>query len=79
MREQLGIERWQLLGGSWGSTLALAYAERHPARVPALILRGIFLLRRAELDWFYQEGCGWIFPEAFEAYRSRSRPTSAAT
>ena len=70
LREELGIERWQLLGGSWGSTLALAYAERHPARVQALILRGVFLMRRSELLWFYQEGCGWVFPEAFEAYRS---------
>ena len=69
LRQHLGIERWQLLGGSWGSTLALAYAETHPERVTALILRGIFLLRRRELDWFYQEGCNWIFPDAFEAYQ----------
>ncbi len=69
LRRHLGIGRWQLFGGSWGSTLSLAYAERHPERVTALILRGIFLVRRAELDWFYQEGCSWIFPEAFEAYQ----------
>lgn len=69
LRRHLGIDRWQLFGGSWGSTLSLAYAERHPERVTALILRGIFLVRRAELDWFYQEGCSWIFPEAFEAYQ----------
>ncbi|MGE5513158.1 MAG: prolyl aminopeptidase [Bacteroidota bacterium] len=70
LREHLGIERWQLMGGSWGSTLSLAYAQRHPERVSELVLRGIFLLRRAELDWFYREGCSWIFPDAFEAYEN---------
>ncbi len=68
LRAHLGIEAWQLCGGSWGSTLSLAYAETHPERVTELVLRGIFLLRKAELDWFYQEGCSWIFPEAFESY-----------
>jgi len=68
LRNHLGIEAWQLCGGSWGSTLSLAYAETHPGRVTSLVLRGIFLLRKAELDWFYQEGCSWIFPEAFERY-----------
>jgi proline iminopeptidase len=68
LRKHLGIERWQLCGGSWGSTLALAYAQTHPTCVTELILRGIFTLRRAELLWFYQEGCNWIFPDAFEAY-----------
>jgi proline iminopeptidase len=68
LREHLGIDRWQVLGGSWGSTLALAYAETHPERVSELILRGIFTLRRAELEWFYQEGCSWLFPDAFEDY-----------
>jgi proline iminopeptidase len=68
LRTHLGIERWQLLGGSWGSTLSLAYAETHPERVTGLILRGIFLLRRRELEWFYQEGCSWIYPDAFEAF-----------
>jgi proline iminopeptidase len=68
LREHLGIARWQLMGGSWGSTLSLAYAQRHPERIIDLILRGIFLLRRAELDWFYQEGCSWLFPDAFDAY-----------
>lgn len=68
IREELGIERWQLLGGSWGSTLSLAYAQTHPQRVSELILRGIFTLRRSELEWFYQEGCSWIYPDAFEAY-----------
>ncbi|HXE04054.1 MAG TPA: prolyl aminopeptidase, partial [Methyloceanibacter sp.] len=68
LREHLNIERWQVFGGSWGSTLALAYAETHPERATELVLRGIFTLRRAELEWFYQEGCSWIFPEAFEDY-----------
>ncbi len=70
LRLRLGIERWQLLGGSWGSTLALAYAETHPGRVSELILRGIFLLRRAELDWFYQQGASWLFPDAFAAFEA---------
>jgi proline iminopeptidase len=68
LRQHLGIERWQLLGGSWGSTLALAYAQQHPDHVTALILRGVFLLRRRELEWFYQEGCSWIYPDAWEAF-----------
>lgn len=69
LREHLEIEHWQLFGGSWGSTLALAYAETHPQRVASLILRGIFLVRRAELEWFYQEGCSWIYPDAFAPYQ----------
>jgi proline iminopeptidase len=68
LRRELGVERWQLLGGSWGSTLSLAYAQTHPERVTELVLRGIFTLRRAELEWFYQEGCSWIYPDAFEDY-----------
>ena len=68
LRERLGIQRWQLFGGSWGSTLSLAYAETHPERVTGIILRGIFLLRKAELDWFYQDGARWIYPDAFEGY-----------
>jgi len=68
LREKFGIERWQVFGGSWGSTLALAYAERHPDRVTELVLRGIFTLRRKELLWFYQEGASWIFPDAWEKY-----------
>lgn len=78
LREALGIARWQLFGGSWGSTLSLAYAETHPERVTGLILRGIFLLRRAELDWFYQEGCSWIFPEAFAAFEAEIAPAERA-
>lgn len=65
LREELGIEAWQVFGGSWGSALALAYAQTHPERVRELILRGIFLLRQAEFDWFYKDGCNWLFPEAF--------------
>lgn len=69
LREHLKITRWQLFGGSWGSTLALAYSQTHPAQVTELILRGIFTLRRWELEWFYQEGAGALFPEAWDAYR----------
>ena len=68
IREHLGIERWQVFGGSWGSTLALAYAETHPERVSELIVRGIFTLRRREIQWFYQEGASSLLPEAFEDY-----------
>jgi len=68
LRTHLGLERWMLFGGSWGSTLSLAYALRHPERVTALVLRGIFLLRRREIDWFYQEGASRIFPDAWEPY-----------
>ncbi|HSH64001.1 prolyl aminopeptidase [Methyloceanibacter sp.] len=68
LREHLGIESWHVFGGSWGSTLALAYAETYPERVTELVLRGIFTLRQSELEWFYQEGCSWVFPDAFEAY-----------
>jgi proline iminopeptidase len=68
VRNKLGIERWQVFGGSWGSTLALAYAEKHPERVTELVLRGIFLLRKREIDWFYQEGASRLFPDAWEEY-----------
>jgi proline iminopeptidase len=70
LREHLGIEKWLVFGGSWGSTLALAYAETHPERVTELVLRGIFLLRRSELEWFYQnpEGAASVFPDLWEAY-----------
>ncbi|MFA5949887.1 MAG: prolyl aminopeptidase [Hyphomicrobium sp.] len=74
LRERLGIARWQLFGGSWGSTLSLAYAEKHPERVTAMVLRGIFLLRRSELDWFYQDGCSALFPEAWEAFEGLIPP-----
>jgi proline iminopeptidase len=68
IRQFLGIENWVVFGGSWGSTLALSYAEKHPERVKALVLRGIFLLRRKELTWFYQEGANYVFTDAFEKY-----------
>ncbi len=67
LRRQLGIERWLLFGGSWGSTLALAYAQAHPERVVGLVLRGVFLGRRPEVDWFLQ-GLGTIFPDAHGAF-----------
>jgi proline iminopeptidase len=70
LREHLGIERWQLFGGSWGSTLALAYAQTHPERVTEIILRGVFLLRRTELDWLYRGGAGTVFPEEWERFSS---------
>lgn len=68
IREHLGVERWMLFGGSWGSTLGLAYAETHPERVLGLILRGIFLCRPHEIRWFYQEGASRLFPDYWEAY-----------
>ena len=68
LREHLGIEAWQAFGGSWGSTLALAYAQTHPDRVTELVLRGIFMLRRWELQWFYQEGASRLFPDAWDHY-----------
>jgi proline iminopeptidase len=70
LREHLGIKRWQVFGGSWGSTLALAYAQTHPDRVTELVLRGIFLLRKWELDWFYQDpdGAGALYPDLWQQY-----------
>ena len=68
IRAHLGIYSWQLFGGSWGSTLALAYAQSHPAQVSEIVLRGIFTLRRSELEWFYQAGASRLFPDAWEAY-----------
>ncbi len=68
IREYLKIENWLIFGGSWGSTLALAYAETHPEKVSHLILRGIFLCRKEEIDWFYQSGCDKIFPDLWEEY-----------
>jgi proline iminopeptidase len=68
LREQLGIEAWQVFGGSWGSTLSLAYAQTHPDRVRQLVLRGIFLCRPKEIRWFYQEGASAIFPDVWEEY-----------
>jgi proline iminopeptidase len=68
IRTHLGIERWQVFGGSWGSTLALAYAQTHPGQVTELVLRGIFMLRRWELEWFYQKGCDALYPDAWESF-----------
>ena len=70
LREHLRVDRWLVFGGSWGSTLALAYAEKHPERVTEIVLRGIFLLRRWEIDWFYQNprGTGALYPDLWEPY-----------
>lgn len=68
LRTHLGIDKWLVFGGSWGSTLGLAYAQTHPERVSEIVLRGIFLLRQKEIDWFYQEGASWIFPDAWDAF-----------
>jgi proline iminopeptidase len=68
IREKLGIKKWLLFGGSWGSTLSLVYAETHPDRVLGLILRGIFLCRPHEIKWFYQEGASHMFPDYWESY-----------
>ncbi|HEV7842250.1 MAG TPA: prolyl aminopeptidase [Pyrinomonadaceae bacterium] len=68
LREHLGIESWMVFGGSWGSTLALAYAQTHPERVRSLVLRGIFLCRPKEIQWFYQDGASAIFPDVWEQY-----------
>ena len=70
LREHLGIERWQVLGGSWGSGLALAYAETHPDRVTELVLRGIFTLRASELEWFYEGPCGTMAPAFWEGFQA---------
>lgn len=70
LREYLSIEKWHVFGGSWGSTLALAYAQTHPERVTALILRGIFTVRQSELEFFYGGGAGKLFPEAYEEFVS---------
>jgi proline iminopeptidase len=68
IRQHLGIERWQVFGGSWGSTLALCYAETHPERVTELVLRGIFLMRQRDISWFYQFGASESFPDEWEAF-----------
>jgi proline iminopeptidase len=68
IRTHLNIETWQVFGGSWGSTLALSYAIKHPAQVSELVLRGIFMLRRKELLWFYQEGCSRLFPDVWQEF-----------
>nr|BDT27228.1 prolyl aminopeptidase [Bacteriovorax sp. HI3] len=68
LRTHLNISKWAVFGGSWGSTLALSYSITHPEKCSELFLRGIFLLRKKEIDWFYQEGCSKIFPDLWEEY-----------
>jgi proline iminopeptidase len=68
LRKELKIDKWTVFGGSWGSTLALTYAISYPGKVRELILRGIFLLRKKEIDWFYQEGASYIFPDLWDKY-----------
>jgi len=74
IREHLGIKKWIVFGGSWGSTLSLLYAETHPDAVRGLILRGIFLCRKKEIQWFYQDGVSHMFPEAWEPYLEQIPP-----
>ncbi|MGF9562442.1 prolyl aminopeptidase [Neorhizobium sp. JUb45] len=68
LRQLAGVDKWQVFGGSWGSTLALAYAETHPERVSELVLRGIYTLTKAEMDWYYQFGVSEMFPDKWEAF-----------
>jgi proline iminopeptidase len=70
LREMMGVEKWLVFGGSWGSTLALAYAETHPNHVSELVLRGIYTLTRAELDWYYQFGVSEMFPDKWERFQA---------
>ncbi len=70
LREVAGVERWLVFGGSWGSTLALAYAQKHPERVSALVLRGIYTVTQAELRWYYQFGVSEMFPEKWERFQA---------
>ncbi|MFD1746185.1 prolyl aminopeptidase [Rhizobium helianthi] len=70
LREMIGVEKWLVFGGSWGSTLALAYAEKHPERVSELVLRGIYTLTKAELDWYYQFGVSEMFPDKWERFQA---------
>lgn len=69
LREHLDIPEWQVFGGSWGSTLALAYSQSHSDKVTGMVLRGIFLLRKKEIDWFYEGGAAAIYPDAWEPFR----------
>ena len=68
IRDKLNIKKWLVFGGSWGSTLGIAYAQKHPDRVSQMVLRGIFMLRQKELQWFYQYGASEIYPEAWEGF-----------
>ncbi|KIJ66880.1 hypothetical protein HYDPIDRAFT_174198 [Hydnomerulius pinastri MD-312] len=75
LRKKLGIEKWHVFGGSWGSTLALVYAQTHPTRVRSLVLRGIFTLRKSELQFFYQNGASHLFPEEWTRYLAPVDPS----
>ncbi len=68
IREELEVERWLVFGGSWGSTLALAYAQAHPERVSGLVLRGVFLCREEDIHWFYQHGASRVFPDHWQDF-----------
>jgi proline iminopeptidase len=68
LREKMGVDKWQVFGGSWGSTLALAYAQKHPEHVTELVLRGIYMCTRPELEWFYQFGVSEMFPDKWERF-----------
>jgi len=68
LRDAMHVDRWQVFGGSWGSTLALAYSQAHPQRVTEIVLRGIFMLRKKEIDWFYQHGASEVFPDRWQHY-----------
>ncbi len=70
LREMMGVDKWLVFGGSWGSTLALAYAETHPSHVSELVLRGVYTLTRAELDWYYQFGVSEMFPDKWERFQA---------
>ncbi|MFT8712622.1 prolyl aminopeptidase [Komagataeibacter rhaeticus] len=78
LRELTGAGSWMVFGGSWGSTLALAYAQAHPRRVTALVMRGIFTLRRSELLWYYQDGASWLFPDLWEQFVAPIPPEERA-
>lgn len=78
LRVRCGVDRWSVFGGSWGSTLALAYAITHPDRVESLVLRGVFLLTRRELSWFYQDGASLLFPDAWERFVAPIPPAERA-
>ena len=79
IRQHLGVEQWVLFGGSWGSTLSLVYAETYPERVLGMILRGIFLCRRKEIDWFYQSGASRIFPDYWQEFIKPIPPEERAS
>ncbi|MFS2102342.1 prolyl aminopeptidase [Variovorax sp. Varisp85] len=70
LRERVGVDRWLVFGGSWGSTLALAYAQKHPERVSELVLRGIYTVTRAELQWYYQFGVSEMFPDKWQKFQA---------